>query len=167
MSTPYRVLYIQERMWVRNYSRLFLFQSFLSFAGLHKYSEYVYEACLRSFCQLPVAALVDGKFFCVHGGISPQLVTLNDLNMVRPSLIYFSISLTARSWTECKNLDHTDSCVISYGPIQYRTSVMKRNHNPTVPLAWIGERHLRTMLQEDVHFSIRECFLLSDNGILF
>jgi len=45
----------------------------------------VYEACLRSFCSLPVAALVDGKFFCVHGGLSPQLVTLNDLAGVRLS----------------------------------------------------------------------------------
>jgi diadenosine tetraphosphatase ApaH/serine/threonine PP2A family protein phosphatase len=51
--------------------------------GLHKYSENVYEACLRSFCSLPIAALVDGKFFCVHGGLSPQLITLNDLASVR------------------------------------------------------------------------------------
>jgi diadenosine tetraphosphatase ApaH/serine/threonine PP2A family protein phosphatase len=50
--------------------------------GLHKYSEAVYEACLRSFCALPIAALVDGKFFCVHGGLSPQLVTLADLASV-------------------------------------------------------------------------------------
>ena len=47
--------------------------------GLHKYSENVYEACIRSFWSLPIAALVDGRFFCVHGGISPLLVTLNDI----------------------------------------------------------------------------------------
>ena len=47
--------------------------------GLHKYSENVYEACIRSFWSLPVAALVDNRFFCVHGGISPELITLSDL----------------------------------------------------------------------------------------
>ncbi|KAJ6629337.1 Metallo-dependent phosphatase-like protein, partial [Mycena sp. CBHHK59/15] len=46
---------------------------------LHKYSPRVYEACLQSFRALPVAALVDGRFFCVHGGLSPELVLLSDL----------------------------------------------------------------------------------------
>ncbi|KAF9070500.1 Metallo-dependent phosphatase-like protein [Rhodocollybia butyracea] len=51
---------------------------------LHKYSARVYEACIQSFCALPVAALVDRKFFCVHGGISPELNTLTDIiNMDR------------------------------------------------------------------------------------
>ncbi|KAH7908794.1 Metallo-dependent phosphatase-like protein [Hygrophoropsis aurantiaca] len=46
---------------------------------LHKYSPAVYEACISSFCALPVTALVDKRFFCVHGGISPELITLEDL----------------------------------------------------------------------------------------
>ncbi|TFK34693.1 Metallo-dependent phosphatase-like protein [Crucibulum laeve] len=46
---------------------------------LHKYSERVYEECIKSFCALPLTALVDGRFFCVHGGISPSLVHLSDL----------------------------------------------------------------------------------------
>jgi diadenosine tetraphosphatase ApaH/serine/threonine PP2A family protein phosphatase len=53
--------------------------------GLHKYSERVYEACIESFCALPVSALLDGKFFCVHGGISPELNTLSDIDRVRIS----------------------------------------------------------------------------------
>ncbi|KZS89103.1 Metallo-dependent phosphatase [Sistotremastrum niveocremeum HHB9708] len=46
---------------------------------LHKYSEKVYEACIKSFQALPVAAILDDRFFCVHGGISPELNTLADL----------------------------------------------------------------------------------------
>ncbi|KAI5122876.1 hypothetical protein M0805_003328 [Coniferiporia weirii] len=47
-----------------------------------KYSIEVYNACIRSFCALPLAAVLDRRFLCVHGGISPQLNTLADINNV-------------------------------------------------------------------------------------
>jgi serine/threonine-protein phosphatase 2B catalytic subunit len=43
----------------------------------------VYEACLRAFQALPLAAILDNRFFCVHGGLSPELETLADLERVR------------------------------------------------------------------------------------
>lgn len=47
---------------------------------LHKYTQVVYEACIQSFQALPLAAVVDGRFFCVHGGISPELISLDDIH---------------------------------------------------------------------------------------
>ncbi|KNZ76531.1 Serine/threonine-protein phosphatase 2B catalytic subunit [Termitomyces sp. J132] len=49
---------------------------------LHKYSERLYEACIQSFCALPVTAMVDGRFFCVHGGISPELIKISDIEKI-------------------------------------------------------------------------------------
>ena len=49
---------------------------------LHKYNEEVYEATLESFCALPLGALMNKQFLCIHGGISPELNTLDDLRQV-------------------------------------------------------------------------------------
>ena len=52
-----------------------------------KYSERVLEACFESFCALPLVAIVNRRNFCVHGGISPELYTIDDIRKVR----YFHI----------------------------------------------------------------------------
>lgn len=49
---------------------------------LHKYSLKIYEACCESFNALPLAALMNEQYFCVHGGISPDLKTPEDVNKI-------------------------------------------------------------------------------------
>jgi serine/threonine-protein phosphatase 2B catalytic subunit len=51
-------------------------------AGTRKYSERIYDVFLEVFKTMPLAAIVDDKFFCVHGGISPELHTINDIDKV-------------------------------------------------------------------------------------
>lgn len=49
---------------------------------LHKYTMKVYEACCTSFNALPLAALMADQYFCVHGGISPELKSYKDVNKI-------------------------------------------------------------------------------------
>ena len=49
---------------------------------IYKYDLEVYDRIMECFDALPVAALLNNRFLALHGGISPELRTLDDLNRI-------------------------------------------------------------------------------------
>ena len=50
-----------------------------------KYTEEVYDLCMQVFDSMPLAAVVRadfGNFFCVHGGIGPDVTKLRDIKKI-------------------------------------------------------------------------------------
>ncbi len=43
----------------------------------------VWKACNKVFTLLPLAAIIDKKIFCVHGGISPKLTDIREINTIK------------------------------------------------------------------------------------
>ena len=42
----------------------------------------MWRSCTEVFDCLTLGAVVDGKIFCVHGGLSPNIKEVNDLNSI-------------------------------------------------------------------------------------
>ena len=41
----------------------------------------IWKECVEVFDTMSLAALVDGRFFCVHGGMSPSVTSLDNVSV--------------------------------------------------------------------------------------
>ena len=55
---------------------------FITKEGLEKYNQTIYYKITDIFDSLPLAAIIDKKYFAVHAGISPSLKTLEDIRQL-------------------------------------------------------------------------------------
>ena len=49
---------------------------------IEEYDAEVYDIFMDLFDQLPIAAIINGTYFCIHGGIAPQLKSIEQLNRI-------------------------------------------------------------------------------------
>lgn len=49
---------------------------------LLKLGELFYDECMKAFDSLPIAALVQGQLFCIHGCISPEVRYIREITEI-------------------------------------------------------------------------------------
>jgi serine/threonine-protein phosphatase 2B catalytic subunit len=107
---------------------------------LKKYDndENVYELFIESFEAMPIAADVNGDYLCMHGGISPEMHSLDDINkvnrFVEPPLSGFLCDLLwsdpgtdkeAKTLKFAKNLERECSYKFGLEPVKH---ILKKNN---------------------------------------
>lgn len=49
---------------------------------IQKFDEEIYEMFMSAFDCLPLAAIVNSTYLCMHGGISPEMQHTDDINKI-------------------------------------------------------------------------------------
>jgi diadenosine tetraphosphatase ApaH/serine/threonine PP2A family protein phosphatase len=91
----------------------------------------VWMLCSEAFDLLPVAALVNCDVFCVHGGLSPRLVLIDQVSLLqRQGELPDSGPLADLCWSDPENVpawrENTRGCGYLFGP------------NETAKFTWIN-----------------------------
>lgn len=75
---PTTVSFIRGNHECRQMTNFFNFKS----ECLYKYDQEIYDMFMDSFDLFPLACIINRRFLAVHGGISPDLRTIDDINVI-------------------------------------------------------------------------------------
>ena len=69
--------------------------------GKNRYSAKLWKSFVDCFNCMPVAALIEDKILCMHGGLSPDLTTVEQINgIIRPTDVPYTGLLCDLLWAD-------------------------------------------------------------------
>ena len=101
---------------------------------------------MEAFDALPLSALLNEQFLCIHGGLSPEIKSLDDIKNIDRTVIKtgrsrrcdFPGTLIFIIKKGLKNHHHMVQCVIYFGPIRVKNMEKKIRHKKNLPQIMLG-----------------------------
>lgn len=104
-----------------------------------RYSERLWREFNRVFTYLPLAAVISDRIFCVHGGLSPDLVTLKDVESLSPPIRdTYQQMIFDMLWSD------PDDYVLGFFGCQYGRSIV---YGPSAVEGFLARNNLTTILR--------------------
>ncbi len=92
---------------------------FIFTSGKRRYGVKLWKIFTECFNCLPIAAIIDEKIFCMHGGLSPDLKAMEQIRrVVRPTDVPDTGLHNLKFFT---NILFQVCCAICCGPTQIKT----------------------------------------------